>query len=456
MKASLRVKDFGPIRNVDLELRNVNVFIGPQASGKSALAKLYTICKSPLRFFDPSILQNPSNNPIHVDTFKKTLEEFNILSFLNSDSLVEFDSELHYFKFEKEKVYYDAKFRKKIDQLIKHRETSLEIAKNDIIDILAEFQDKLFNFAHFFRKLFNQDRLLSTKEFKAWFADNVLTPDLLQELIANIKSTETDLSSNAALYIPSERNFIPIIKGATLNLLNNNVPIPKHLLSFGAEFEKATYDKKELDLDFLKEGLKYKNENGIDYIFYSSDKSIKLTESASGLQSAVPLILPILSKREKTGLRHNSFVIEEPELNLFPKAQYELIKVLEKDRFLPMSQRQDVGTIHLYTTHSPYILSAFNNILYAGIVRSHLEERIKNEKNLDWRSARDLAEDKIKSILSCFLEEDYFSAYQISDGAAESIFDRNKGLIKENFIDKSSDEMNDDFDALMELMNKEL
>lgn len=48
MKSKLIVRNFGPINGATLNLNNVNVLIGPQASGKSTLAKLYTICKSPV------------------------------------------------------------------------------------------------------------------------------------------------------------------------------------------------------------------------------------------------------------------------------------------------------------------------------------------------------------------------------------------------------------------------
>ena len=45
-----------------------------------------------------------------------------------------------------------------------------------------------------------------------------------------------------------------------------------------------------------------------------------------------------------------------------------------------------------------------------------------------------------------------FSAYQISGGGAETILNREIGLIIDNKIDDVSDEMGDDFDALTRLM----
>jgi len=44
-KETLIVKNFGPIKDVELELGKVNVFIGEQAGGKSTLAKLIAICR---------------------------------------------------------------------------------------------------------------------------------------------------------------------------------------------------------------------------------------------------------------------------------------------------------------------------------------------------------------------------------------------------------------------------
>ena len=40
MNEKLIVKNFGPIREAELDLKKLTVFIGPQGSGKSTLAKL--------------------------------------------------------------------------------------------------------------------------------------------------------------------------------------------------------------------------------------------------------------------------------------------------------------------------------------------------------------------------------------------------------------------------------
>ena len=40
---NLKVTNFGPVRNIDIELRDINIFIGEQSIGKSTIAKLITI-----------------------------------------------------------------------------------------------------------------------------------------------------------------------------------------------------------------------------------------------------------------------------------------------------------------------------------------------------------------------------------------------------------------------------
>jgi predicted ATPase len=56
MNEKLIVKDFGPIKNAELDLKKVTIFIGPQGSGKSTLAKLVAI------FRDSNFLMRANSN----------------------------------------------------------------------------------------------------------------------------------------------------------------------------------------------------------------------------------------------------------------------------------------------------------------------------------------------------------------------------------------------------------
>ncbi len=421
MQSRLIVKNFGPIKHVDLDLRNVNVFIGPQASGKSALAKLFTIFKAPRKF-----LKN-GNTEANLKAFKDTLEEYNIQSFLKEDSEIEFESELHDLSYKNQIIFYDAKLLNRIDNLLQLNQNFPANKETIINDLGNLFDNHLLIFGKV-KKLPN----FETNE------------ETLIKTIEIVKEAESYLASKASMYIPSERSFINIVMGSINNLILNNVPIPKHILFFGAELEKAIVT--EIDLGFLNENTVYRNINGEGRIYKDKEYGIKLTEAASGMQSVVPLLIPILG-HDILSYQH-SFVIEEPELNLFPDAQYGLIKYLESLR--PEPYWQDVGVLHTYTTHSPYILSGLNNLLYAYKVSQSLKIHVPDsDRILD--EINHLAK-PVEEIVSTEINPNSFSAYQIKNGTAESIVDRSTGLLKENYIDAASDKMTDDFEALMELM----
>jgi predicted ATPase len=451
MQSRLIVKNFGPIEEVDLELRNVNVFIGPQASGKSALAKIYTICKSPMAFIK---YQSDNDNVLDVvnsfENFQQVLQDYNIASFWRENTMIEFNSELHFISISKREIVYDRKIYKKIAEIKKIdsiRDRSL------LLDKIVEFDDIFINFYFHMISLLKgkYEDFLSTSKIRKLIVE--ISNTELSEIIELLEKTEKTLSFNPALYIPAERSFIPIIAGSSLSLLNNGVPIPKHLLLFGSEYEKSRALVKEIDLNFITKNLKYMYENGVDSIYIDNLNKIKLTEAASGVQSVVPLLLPIQLKKDKSLSINNSFVIEEPELNLFPKTQYSLINNIEKNRVNPILNISDIGAIHTYTTHSPYILSSFNNFLFTGkVFETVLNKNVSNLK--EYQESLSIATDVLKPLNLAKIRKGDFAAYQICNGRAESIVDAVTGLIKENFIDEASDEMQDDFDSLIELMKE--
>lgn len=444
MESKLTVKHFGPIKEVELELRNVNVFIGPQATGKSALAKLFTIFKAPRKFFYKKGIEDASlfNETIQKKEFVEVLKEYNIDSFLYNNTEIKYDSDIHTLCYAKGVLSYEPKLFNKIKNLEKLA-ANFEGNKVEIIEKFSALTDKFIFFYIRANRILSgdveQQKLKSISEF-----DN-FDQEKCEDFFEAIKSIETELSTNVAVYIPAERNFINIIKKSALNLQLNQVPIPKHILSFGAEIEKL--DVKEIDLSFIQEGLKYRVVDGEDRIYINDTRSIMLTEAASGIQSVVPLLAPVL---QRSSIYHRSFVMEEPELNLFPIAQYNLIQFLESNRNDSSDFWEDFGSIHTYTTHSPYILSALNNLLYAHKVIQTLNFNDRKEGNFSTEKQKNHRE-KVQKIVKAEINPSSFRAYQIKDGFANPIFDVKRGLIEDNYIDNASDKLNEDFESLMEL-----
>jgi len=447
MKATLKVKNFGPIKHAELDLRNVNVFIGPQASGKSTLAKLYSICSSPLKYFDEDIFdefETQENIDKRIATkFSNELEKLNIKSFINAKSFFEFETEIHKVTLSEGGVKLERKITAEIINFGKLIEKKLIDEANVFV---KKYYKKLMSFqihvviVKFESKHKNRDSKMinSLIEFNRKFVidEESFTINELYSIYQGLLNIEKKLLLGT-IYVPAERVIVPILKGAALNLQNNDVPIPKHILSFAAEYERSLKDLKEFDLSFLKEGYSFKSINGEDRFFYNKTESILLSESATGIQSLIPLLLPIFSFKDE--LPHApAYIIEEPEMNLYPKAQYDLIKFLESKRI--EGGLLDNAYSHLYTTHSPYILSSFNNMLYA-----HKKSILAENDKLKLKEIEEVMPKEN------WLNPDNFNAYTIIDGTAIQIFDRENGLIDDNVIDEVTDEMNNDFDQLLEL-----
>lgn len=118
-----------------------------------------------------------------------------------------------------------------------------------------------------------------------------------------------------------------------------------------------------------------------------------------------------------------SAIIEEPEQNLFLLAQKELVE------FLVRETNEGDGSL-LLTTHSPYVLSVLNNLIFAG---EHSRKKGINE------------------IISKSLQIRYkeISAYYFSDGSCSSIMDADMRCINPENIDSCSVDINHTY-SLME------
>ncbi len=210
-------------------------------------------------------------------------------------------------------------------------------------------------------------------------------------------------------------------------MINNNVQIPKHLLNSGQDYEKAIQTIKELPLSIIDKKLHYKREGKTSYIYHNKTDKVDLLESASGLQSIIPILLLVEYAKSLKDEYNFNFVVEEPELNLYPKAQHELIKYLVKNCLL---DRKNL----ILTTHSPFVLASLNNLLLAyDKGQSKPKEVNKIIKKESWLNPKN------------------FIAYQLKNGKAYKITDDKLGQIKENMIDRISDEFSDEFSKLLNL-----
>lgn len=440
-RAKLIVKNFGPLKDIEIEVREMVTFIGAQASGKSTLAKLLSIFEDEKFRRDDSI------------SFEEELKKYNIFNYLKKDTFISYDNIDHGEKspftlkyiqgvFSKATAY---RFLSVIKEISKdansNQKKAIEILKKslnpEIIDCLLNDYKKTLTIFNTKSQKIKFQKFISTsthQDIKEKCADEIfeiLEKDKSAEnyiqLLEQIINLFPNLYLFDSLYIPSERNFLHLIAENTLGLINNNVQIPKHLLNSGQDYEKAVQAIKELPLNIIDKKVKYKREGKTSYIYHNETDRVDLLESASGLQSVIPILLLVeYSKTLKEEYNFN-FVVEEPELNLYPKAQHELIKYLVKNCLF---DRKNL----ILTTHSPFVLASLNNLLLA------YDKGQKNPKEVN----------KIIKKES-WLNPKNFIAYELKNGKAKKIMNDKLGQISENMIDGVSDTFADEFDKLLDL-----
>jgi len=366
----LIVKNFGPLKDVDIELNKINLFIGENGSGKSVLGKLITVFTSLNELSEEKILKKLSEYKIDF------IIDASIIEFFSDDTLL--------LKLEKGNIELDLDLKELI------------LENDKIEEPWQELSNKI-------EKIDTESKNLN----------------LLIELFQGMQRYREYLISQ---YIPAERNLISLFNKSLTTLLVAEVPLPKFLLAFSSEFEKAGNELKELDLL----NVKYVNGDGLDRhkVYFNDEEYLSLEDSSSGIQSALPLYLVVKYFAQK----HSNIIIEEPEQNLFPKAQAETIKYI-------VEQISDNNSLFMMT-HSPYVLSTLNNLLYAYTV-AQLGEKEKAE---------------VKELIDehQWINPNEFSAYYLENGVARSI-KSDIGLIFDNEIDNISEEMGEEFDELLEI-----
>lgn len=139
------------------------------------------------------------------------------------------------------------------------------------------------------------------------------------------------------------------------------------------------------------------------------------------------------------GSHFSNIIIEEPELNLFPKTQtklvYDILKFIKKDR--------DNVVI---TTHSPYILYALNNCMQAWLAKKENPETMEELQETLAFTKESFVNPEIVSVWE--LENGSFKNY--SSNSNGTIQDGN-GLIRKNYFDAIMQNVMADFSTLSSL-----
>jgi predicted ATPase len=398
--ATLTVKNVGPIREAEFEVKKYTVFIGPQGSGKSTLAKLVSILSS----------RKKEAQNTHV--------EHNIQGYISNESSATFNSSQFSSKLTNNLFEYSIgdsttglPLRSHSQQTTDGGFSDSDIAKLDLKEIIKNWEVSKPNFG----EVPNKEAML-----------NALYKQLL--FIDQINTAWHDSGELHELYIPSERMLIALLSKSLWGLINSDVSFPRVILAFASGFEQARNALPVMELPFLK--VAYKHQDGDDILSHSSG-SLSLSQSASGFQSIIPLLLVVEHQRQTAKRR---FIIEEPELNLYPTAQKDLIYNLVSG-LDPEKTYQDAEWV--FTTHSPYVLSSLNTLMLAYKVGHQSDENRA----------------KVEAIIRArhWINPDDFAAYYVNGGTVRSMVSDSTGLISESELDDVSEDFAGEQDQLLDL-----
>jgi predicted ATP-dependent endonuclease of OLD family len=427
MAEKLIVKNFGPLKDIDIELKDVNIFIGPTSSGKSTLAKLVAI------FEDLDFLYL-----IDFLRFDKFLTRYNLPFVIVENTVFQFTDEQKVIKFNKglfrdtpnlgynieKKIFKDVSTLLEEIKTIKANKSFLDLSLDQLIFYLHQlkFETHLKLDKHEFDEIKNQiQNLRISKNFQ--FDDYNL---LINKILKFLKSNNISHTTLKPIYIPAERSFIAMVANSILSVINNDVLLSKSFKEFGANFEKARNELKEFTVEML--AAQYRFENNTNKIYLENGEVLNLEQTSSGMQALLPMMLVVEYFANQIDSIGNYFIIEEPELNLYPTMQKALVE------FLVEKCTKNNNKL-IITTHSPYILTALDNLIQAKNVADE-KPQLKDEV------AKIVPEQQ-------WLDFDRVSAYYVADGTAKSILDPEMRSIGANNIDDVSENLGSTFDPVI-------
>ena len=401
MNERLIVKSFGPVKDLDVIFKKVTLFIGDQGTGKSCVAKLFSMFK-----WTEKVLSQKKYKLSYFEQynrFQKMLCKYHrIESFVNESSYIKFEGALYDFLYEN---------------------------------------------------------------------GNFSVTDKNHEIKGISK----------VMYVPAERSIVSVAENKS-KLLKE---LPDSSETFSDEFVNAKkFFQNGYNLPFEGLRFEYDSLNDAGWI-HGVDYKVRLINASSGIQSSLPMCIVSeylsskisnkeevkLSKEEKDKLekrvaeimqneeysdsikdmmirqlsyanRYNQLIniVEEPELNLFPRSQMEVLFSLISNN---ASAEENML---VFTTHSPYSLAIINTMIMGAKAYTNATEEQRGQ---------------IEAILPVKyqINENEIAAYRLSSSDecyCQSVINEKTGLVSKNELDSASDEIMRVFNSLYQYYAKTL
>ncbi len=403
----LIIKNFGPLKDIELDIQDFMVFIGPQATGKSTIAKLVYFFKE-IKKDIKELVRVPKMKweaAFMIETLEKKIIPARFQAFFGQKS--------SYYRSNSEITFqYKSQFCLKIS--FQNSKPIVSLSQNQRIPLTI--QAILKNLAAGGYKI-AEKRIKMVNQFleKMELTENNHLIPAGRGTIANGTSFYFERTDETI------RDFLFLMETI------------KYSLSMEAPFAERT----EIDLSILSSLMtkmlkgEYVVKDEEEYIFYNKISKVPIHSASSGQQEASRLLIILMYLLVE--YETNFTIIEEPEAHIYPIGQNQMAQA--------MAFCFNHNNKMLITTHSPYILSAINNLLFAHQCANKFTK----------------AKTALNKIIpqACWLNLQKVAVYYVDEGKIKSIIDEKTGLIGINELDGASEVIMQDFEAIMEIYRKE-
>lgn len=409
----ISIENFAGIKSMEFEFKSINILIGPQGSGKSISVKLLYYFKS---FFSEIIRSIES---------EETKRELDIKQ---KDKFTTF--------FPKES-WPDGDFR-------------ITYQLDDTLMFLERTENRLnFEYSENLRNAISQGRKIYVDEKKKIGLDPTRYSFLQERELSDkiekyIASKTSDIIRYRQFFIPAGRSFFANIQKSIFSFLSDNRSLDPFLIEFGSYYDsfKRFYRDEafgKLDdkrFDEIVSGIlnsNYLREKDKDYLVHEDNRKVNLSNASSGQQETLPLVVILRTLNMLNFSDGGSTIyIEEPEAHLFPTAQKSIVQLLART----FNHKKNKFQI-IVTTHSPYILSAFNNLLEAGRLKEIRPDQAKNIAKIVPKEEQ--------------IGNDLITAYSLNRGKKKDLIDEETNLISPTILDGVSNEIAIEFGKLLDI-----
>ena len=433
--AHLSINNIGPITEIDINLNRFNVFIGPQSSGKSTIAKIISFCQ----WFEKDCIVRQQSSHIDKSFVKENLIDYhNISDYINEKSAFLYEGEYLNIRYEEERLLVDPttgfnEARVSKNAYIPAERTvisvpgifSTKMPKNYLASFIDDWQQIRTKFG-------SGDKVTILNLGESYFYDTNANADMLT--MKNGKPLHLSQASSGLQSVTPLCVYIAYIT-AWIYSHSEDRSSDERKRIWDSAVAKSLYEGDELPFDYIND-----KDFTLAKELFNSLRPLRDTMQDNSLSEIKLTNMEKIIERIKKWSEilatpsFSNIVIEEPELNLFPQTQANLIYFILSN----VDHKRDNTVI---TTHSPYVLYAINNCILANLVKDQLTED-------EWMDL-DMPES------SCLDGED-ISVWELRDGyIINSEGEKNRtiqdkyGLIRGNYFDRVMHNIMADFNNLM-------